>query len=130
MEGSGIVIVYISGPMRNRPFYNFAAFDEAVATIAEMGHTPVSPAEHSRRIVRECGFDPTDEQSYAKIPDETYFEDDIRAMRYVDCVVLLSGWRASLGVRVEIAYARFRGIPVYTLKDFLLLDRIAKGAAA
>ncbi|MDE2098122.1 MAG: DUF1937 family protein [Patescibacteria group bacterium] len=118
--------IYISGPMRNRPFFNFAAFDEAAAQLAELGHTPISPAESSRWLVRECGFDPACESDYAKVSLETYMEDDIRAMRHADCVVLLPGWQRSRGARVEIAYARFRSIPVYTLKDFLMLDRIER----
>jgi nucleoside 2-deoxyribosyltransferase len=130
MEGSYSVKVYISGPVRGKPFFNFAAFDDAAATLAELGYTPISPAEISRHLVRECGFDPTDEASYAKIRDETYMEEDIRAMRHADCVVLLPGYRRSNGVKVEIAYAKYRGILVYPLADFLLVDRIAKEASA
>lgn len=125
---SGSVRVYISGPMRGKPFYNYAAFDDAAATLVENGHTPISPADSSRRIAVEAGLDPTLESSYAKIPIETYIEDDIIAMRHAEVVVLLPGWRNSKGARVEMAYARCRGIPIYTLGDFLLLDRIKKAA--
>jgi Domain of unknown function (DUF4406) len=115
--------------MRGRPFLNFAAFDEAAACLVEQGHTPISPADNSRRLVVEAGLDPTVEASYSrKIPIETYMEDDIISMRHAEAVVVLPGWRASKGVRVELAYAAFRGIPVYTLADFLLLDRIKKAA--
>lgn len=120
--------IYISGPMRGKPFFNFAEFDEASIQLREAGHTPVSPAEMDRLRVREAGLDEHDEASYLKITKERCMEEDIIAMSHVDAVVLLPGYEKSKGAKVEIAYAEYRGIPVYRLEDFLFLARTAQAA--
>ena len=44
--------IYVAGPMRGFPLYNFPAFDAAAAELRRHGHTVISPADHDR----EMGF--------------------------------------------------------------------------
>ena len=46
--------VYIAGPMRGIPRWNFDAFDKAKIIWLTMGHQPVSPAD----VDRALGIDP------------------------------------------------------------------------
>lgn len=116
--------VYIAGPMRGYKFFNFDEFFRVARIVRELGHTPVNPAELSQSAVIERGLDPADETSYGAphFQIEDFMETDVRALRDVECIVLLAGWTASKGVAVEIAYARYRGIPVYgSIDEFELL---------
>jgi hypothetical protein len=94
--------LYVSGPMRGLPQYNFPAFDEAEQRLAMEGHTVVSPAA----LDREVGFD----------PDTTFTVEDFYAAMRRDIgvllghaeqapgqfgIVLLPGWQGSEGVRIE-----------------------------
>ncbi len=40
--------LYLAGPMRGIPGFNFPKFDEVAATLRFIGHTVFSPAEHDR----------------------------------------------------------------------------------
>lgn len=113
--------VYIAGPMRGYKFFNFEEFFRVAGIVTELGHTPVNPAELSKQAVIAAGRDPNDEKSYGApyFQIEDFMETDIKAMRDVDCVVLLNGWTHSTGAAVEVAYARYRGIPVYGSIDEL-----------
>lgn len=99
---------YVAGPMRGYELFNFPAFDEAQERIEKLGWKVYSPAQ----MDRAKGFDP------AKHSDEEWAEffpggkgevigRDIGAIRRSDAIILLPGWQASTGVKVELAYAQF-----------------------
>lgn len=46
--------VYIAGPMRGIPLFNFPAFDRAADVLRSHCHYPINPADLDRKI----GFDP------------------------------------------------------------------------
>jgi hypothetical protein len=46
--------IYIAGPMRNCPLFNFPAFDKARDFLRSIGFNPISPVD----LDREMGFDP------------------------------------------------------------------------
>lgn len=122
--------VYISGPMTGKPFYNFEEFDKAANIIKELGHEPINPAHLSRLMVAYAGFDPNKEESYKFYSSEDYMEHDIVALRGADALVLLPGWSASSGAQVEIAYARYRKIPVYgSVQEFEYAEFARRTAA-
>lgn len=107
--------VYIAGPMRGYPFYNFKAFDAAEAELRELGHDVINPANVSREIVMGVGLPPENEESYEKTPFHfSYFLlQDLEELSTADCLVLLSGWTNSRGAHVELEFARYLGIPTY-----------------
>lgn len=108
--------LYLAGPMRGYPLFNFPAFDEAAAALRRLGHEVFSPADNDR----EHGFDeerPMGENEYslqdALLADLTYI------LTQAEAVVVLPDYTQSLGAMTEVHTAWCIGIPVYHLKDFL-----------
>lgn len=106
--------VYVSGPMRGRPSFNFPAFMEAAEALREMGHVPINPAQ--RDI--DQGFDPSGLSGFEDLRQLGF---DLRRALAVDAVLIcdeadavlvLDGWQGSKGATAEVALARACGIPV------------------
>ena len=87
--------VYISGPMRGYPAYNFPAFHEAACRLAGAGHAAINPAQNPG------GLTPAQ-----------YMDIDLALLRAAEAVLVLPGWENSKGAAVEVAYAHYLGIPV------------------
>lgn len=94
--------VYIAGPMRGVPLFNFPAFDSAADTLRTLGWTVYSPAEHDRAT----GFDPAIEDMDAQKFDVTQaFRWDVQTILEVDAVYFLRHWEHSQGANTEHAIA-------------------------
>lgn len=101
--------VYLAGPMRGYPNWNFEAFDEAEKRWKEAGHWPISPAAMDRAV----GFSPK-ETDGSDIEHLKYaMTVDVAALYFADAIALLTGWEGSRGATVELALAQFLGLPVY-----------------
>lgn len=103
--------LYLAGPMRGYPLYNFPAFDAGAAALRAMGHAVISPAE----LDRATGFD---EHSTDPLPDnfvEEAMRRDVEALLHVDGVAFLPGWARSTGARFELAVAQQLGLLTFTL---------------
>jgi hypothetical protein len=103
--------VYIAGPMRGFPKYNFPAFDAAKKKLSPIFKTVISPAD----LDRDAGFVlPKGYKDWDKLPEGFDFEEaqkrDIAAVMKVDAVYMLRGWQWSKGARAEHALAEWRGI--------------------
>lgn len=105
--------VYIAGPMRGLPEYNFPAFDEARDRWNKWGCTVINPAD----LDREAGFDPTLPNAPEWDGDKKeVIERDIKAILdnlrpgTEDAIVLLPGWENSVGAAVEVALGKFLGL--------------------
>lgn len=100
--------LYIAGPMRGYPRFNFDAFYAAESKLQELGWDTLNPA----RMDEELGFDPDKD-----IPDAAFLRGamkrDIEAVSGADGIVLLPGWESSCGANAEMWLARWLGIPVY-----------------
>jgi hypothetical protein len=116
------VKVYVSGPMRGRPAFNFPSFDIAQAKLAAMGHEVFSPAKRDRDLHPEIDW-----YSLSGDMDELDHEFDLREALAADCkwiceeaeaVCTLDGWEGSSGANAEVALAKALGLPVYTLDQF------------
>ena len=114
--------VYILGPMRNRPYYNFPSFDRARDLGLSKGFSVISPAD----IDREMGIDLTtpeaemgvypDDGGHAGSLDEIQRRDveAILALRPgLDGVVVLEGWELSTGAPAELFLAKWRGLVLF-----------------
>lgn len=108
-------VVYISGPMRGIPEFNFPAFDEARDTLLKRGYVVLSPAD----IDRADGMDLTEEQAGEPRHAREFAARDssaifglLRAERG-DRLVLLPGWRRSRGAVSEVFLARWTGVGLY-----------------
>ena len=105
--------IYLAGPMRGIPDFNFPAFDAAAANLRSQGYTVFNPADNDREkgyvgkpveeIMRDCILD-----------DLTYI------IRHADAVALLPGWEASKGVAAEVATAKFLNLKIIELTENMI----------
>lgn len=109
--------VYIAGPMRGIPFFNFPEFDAARDLLISQGHTVVSPAD----IDREFGFDALsmpESTNWNLLPPQLILKDvvarDLEALSGCSAVYLLPFWRRSTGARAEVAVAKWLGMRTFS----------------
>ena len=101
--------VYLAGPMRGLPEFNFPAFNAAAARLREIGYTVFNPAE--KGYEKEISEFPDLQESLA-------FRRKVFAldMEYIaleaDIVVLLPGWEKSKGACAEKALAEAIGLDI------------------
>jgi hypothetical protein len=109
------LVVYIAGPMRGIPFYNFAAFDKAKVFLLKHGHRVISPAD----MDRENGFDPWtlpndhDWESLDGFDLRAAIRRDLVAIQESDAIFMLEGWQNSKGATVEKSVAEWLGLDVF-----------------
>lgn len=112
--------VYIAGPMRGIPLYNFPAFDAAEKRWRDEGHNPINPAALDRAAGVNEHTDP--------LPADFMrgaMKRDLEAICNCHAIALLPGWEKSSGVDVELRLACVLGLQVFdavTLES-IVLDR-------
>ena len=107
--------IYVAGPMRGKPLFNFPAFDGASELLRADGWIVYSPAEADR----DSGFDETGHSGTEPLHELTNF-DHREAVTAVcqficmeaDAVYMLKGWGHSMGARAEWALALALGLEV------------------
>ena len=97
--------LYVAGPMRGHPDYNFPAFDSAAARLRAQGYDVVNPAEMSRDVGVENGE--SDPAVFNRLIAE-----ELREVRACDAIYLLQGWETSLGTRDELEVALSHGLEI------------------
>lgn len=111
--------IYLAGPMRGYPNFNFAAFDYAAAKLRAEGHHVFSPAERDREAYGpEVENNPTGDES--KAPEGCTIEDCMLAdtawiCRYAEAIALLPGWEKSTGANAERALGVAIGATIIVL---------------
>lgn len=112
--------IYLAGPMRGIPEFNFPTFHKAAALLRAQGHFVFSPAE--RDIARHGGKDiskgnATGDETIAA--QEHGFNlrdalcDDLTFIcKEAECIALLPGWMGSKGARAEKATAEALGLAI------------------
>jgi len=119
--------VYISGPMRGVPYYNFPAFDEVAARFKGYGWLVVNPAD----LDRSNGFDPSglsedhDWHSTEGLDLRQAFRRDCDAICGCDHMVVLPGWEKSKGATAEHALAVALGLTILDHDGVELADDTA-----
>ena len=107
--------IYIAGPMRGYPLFNFPAFDEARDRLRALGYQVISPAD----LDRMAGFDPECGAEFGPEEMAECVRRDVDAIIASQVVVLLPGWKESRGARAEKAIAEWMSKGVYELDEFL-----------
>jgi hypothetical protein len=131
--------VYIAGPMRGYPNFNFPAFDAAAKRGRDLGYVVISPAE----LDRGQGF--SEQGQDGKVNDQGHNETvtldfmkgaawrDFKAIvgdrpdqfrptnAGCDAVAMLAGWEKSRGARAEKAIAEWVGLDILDAETFLPL---------
>lgn len=111
--------VYLAGPMRGLPEFNFPAFHAAAATLRDMGYEVFSPAEQDEK---RWGADATagirDERSLDErlgLPSggalRRCLSDDFNyIVNEAEGIAFLKGWERSSGALAEYMAARAIGL--------------------
>lgn len=106
--------IYIAGPMRGYPRYNFDAFHAAEKTLTQEHWRVLSPASADEAE----GFDP----DTAVVTQEdmlVFMRRDFDMIMRADAIAVLPGWEKSTGATAEVALARWKGIPVLRYPDMV-----------
>jgi hypothetical protein len=112
--------VYLAGPMRSIPQFNFTSFIDGARRLREAGYEVVSPAEHDL----EQGFEPwllTGDEDLSEVGFDLKeaLRWDLEQVTKADAICVLPGWEKSSGARAEVAVAASLGLRGGTLHDFL-----------
>lgn len=100
--------LYLSGPMRDIPYFNFPAFHKAAAQLRGEGYFVLNPAE------ADVIPDPKgDESGYDR--RKMLAEDMEWIALHADVIALLPGWERSSGSRAELALAEALDLEVRLL---------------
>jgi Domain of unknown function (DUF4406) len=112
--------IYIAGPMRGYPEFNFPAFHAAEKKLAVQGHQVFSPAARDIQVHGE-GVNNSSTGNLADVPQFSLREALAADLEYIcllaEAVVVLPGWEKSMGAMAEVATARALDLPVYTLNN-------------
>lgn len=116
--------IYLAGPMRGYPQFNFPAFHAAAARLRAQGHVVFNPAQ------RDEGVYGTDFAAGNKTGDEkeataTYgfnLREALAAdMKFIceeaEAIAMLPGWKKSKGATAEHATAEALGLEVIWLEE-------------
>lgn len=110
--------IYLAGPMRGYPKFNFPAFEHGAQVLRAQGHTVFSPAENDKA---KYGHDFGNNVVLGDAKTETP-EFDLRAAlaadthwiaTQADAIALLPGWEKSTGAFAEWALARALGLEIW-----------------
>lgn len=111
--------LYISGPMRGHPMNNFPAFFKASLRLRELGYDVLNPAEYDMA----AGLDPHAELKNGTL--ESSLARDTRHVLEADGIVMIDGWRNSVGARYERAIAHYTGKEVFVMLSGDLVQAVA-----
>ena len=116
--------VYLSGPMRGYPNFNFPAFDDAAERLATLGIQVFNPAAHDRQIYPDIeqwdGFATGDPAQCPQFNLPQSLAWDFQMILDSDAIVLLPGWAQSSGARAERFVAECVGKAVlYYVPNFV-----------
>lgn len=109
--------IYLAGPMRGYPEFNFPAFHAAAARLRAEGHEVFSPAEADMRRhngvdiskgnAEGCETKLTQEHGFSK--RDALYEDTKYICLEAEAIALLPGWENSLGAQAEWALGKALG---------------------
>lgn len=113
--------VYVAGPMRGIPHFNYPAFHNATKKLREQGHEVFSPAERDiERDGVDWGSAHPDGDLQAAISNglslrQALGDDLAYVCREAEAIALLPGWQNSKGAKAELATAEALGLWVIHL---------------
>ena len=113
--------IYIAGPMRGLPEFNFPAFYAAATELRRLGHTVFNPAERDNEhhgVDISKGNETGDEFQAAAQHGfnlrEALGSDLAFICAEADAIYMLPNWEASRGARAEYATAVALGLLVFS----------------
>lgn len=116
--------IYVAGPMRGVPDFNFPLFNKTTERLRAAGHTVFNPAE--RDIVKHGGdMFKTQTATEEEITKKGFsLRDALKAdtswiCENADAICLLPNWEESVGAKAEVALAHALKIWVLPVEDLL-----------
>ena len=111
--------IYIAGPMRGYPEFNFPAFDQAAKRFRKLGWKVINPAEldrinHAHEYSSNFGTDFLREA----------MRRDLEAICGCNAIALLPEWEDSSGTFVELTLARFLGLEFWDARKMTLMPYV------
>ena len=100
--------VYIAGPMRGKPDFNFPAFHAAAASFRADGHEVFNPAEADL-----SEFNTVENVQAFYEHDKEYMKrhvmrkDLLWILDHAEAIAMLPGWMNSPGANAELALAKY-----------------------
>lgn len=115
--------VYIAGPMRGYPQFNFPAFDKARDLGNSLGWDCISPAD----IDRSSGVHENSNPNFSPEDIRTFATRDCNTILSLrselgDAIALLPGWENSRGAVSEFFLSRWVGLAILDARNFLPFD--------
>lgn len=114
--------IYVAGPMRGIPEFNFPAFYEASAILRALGHSVFNPAEkdNEKHGTDISAGNATGDESIATKQHGFNLREALAAdldfiCREADAIALLPGWERSKGATAEHATAVALGLEIVKL---------------
>lgn len=104
--------IYISGPMRGIPEYNFPAFYRGEALWLMKGWEVLNPA---RIDEEEDGFDPKKPETIHPDGMRHYLVRDVKMLAAATAIAMLPGWEKSKGAKLELCVAYAMGLDVFDI---------------
>lgn len=118
--------VYLAGPMRGIPSFNFPAFDYAAAKLRTQGYEVFSPAERDREVhggaieKNQTGNEDEAASNVGFSLREALGADMAFICGEANMIALLPGWEKSTGATAERATAIALGLSIMVLgRDYL-----------
>lgn len=104
--------IYIAGPMRSYPNFNYPKFNGFESVLVDAGWDVVNPVRVGESIA--------DAEAINADPAllEAVLAAEILALKTCDAIYLLYGWEKSNGARKEVAAAIAHGLMIY-LEPFI-----------
>jgi hypothetical protein len=115
--------VYLAGPMRGYPNFNFPAFHQAAAMLRAGHYTVFNPAERDELEFGDVNSTTGDEHEFAskvgltrlELARNCFLADTSWICLHADAIALLPGWEKSKGAVAEKALAEAIGLEVIIL---------------
>lgn len=105
--------IYIAGPMRGYPDFNFQAFADMALRLRKIGCTVFSPHENDIKMYGDIFHSPTgymrDLQDVGFDLRKSFTWDANTIINEVDAIVFLNGYEKSTGAMTEMAIGRLMG---------------------
>lgn len=114
--------IYLAGPMRSIPEFNFPAFHAAAAKLRAQGHEVFSPAERDIEIHgvdiskgNAAGDEAQATAEHGFNLREALHDDLVWICKHADAIGRLPGWRNSKGATAENAVGVALGLNVFDI---------------
>ena len=113
--------VYLAGPMRHIPLFNFPAFFDAEARLKQRGHKVFNPARRDTRKHGTKFFSSNKTGSIKKAANQGFSlrkalaDDTAYICLKADAIAMLPGWKNSKGATAERALGIALGLRIIYL---------------